>query len=134
MGPGVTRSVRPQIVFTPSTKAEGCPEGHPVLLTKASLKPKANTEKMSQIKCKTFNMPDMNVAISVCLSCTTSIAMDSVTVATDYNDVFVYEGYDLTHAIVFLDLADHELTNYLMKILTKKRRYLFTITAEKEII
>ena len=72
---------------------------------------------------------------SLCASsCTTSIVMDSVTVATDYNDVLVYEGYDLTHAIVFLDLADHELTNYLMKILTKKRRYFFTITAEKEII
>ncbi|KAH1249207.1 Actin-11 [Glycine max] len=112
---------------------------------------------MTQIMFETFNVPIIYVAIQVVLSLyasgrTTAYYLNKCymlaefwfdlrqcsSFVLDFGDgvshtVPIYEGYVLPRAILRLDLAGRDLTEYLVKILTE-RGYSFSTSAEKEIV
>eukprot|EP00756_Hemistasia_phaeocysticola_P035442 Hpha_TRINITY_DN16584_c1_g3::TRINITY_DN16584_c1_g3_i1::g.132876::m.132876/K05692/ACTB_G1; actin beta/gamma 1 len=113
------------------------PEDHPVLLTEARMGcPKINRERMAQIMFEKFNTPAMYVGIQAVLSLyttgdTTGLVLDSGDGVTQ--TVPIYEGEPLHHAVLCIDMAGREMTDWMGKLL-EERGYSFATSAERKIL
>ncbi len=112
------------------------PEERSVMLTEAPLNPKNNRERMCTIMFETFNTPGIYIGIQAVLSLysagkTTGIVMDAGDGVSHF--VPIFEGYAFPHAIMRINLAGRDLTEYLLKILSERGHHL-TTSAEQEIV
>jgi len=111
------------------------PEEHQVLLTQPSLNPKPDRVKMTEIMFEKFNILGMYISNQAVLSLYTSGNTNGVAIESGDGVTYispVYQGYPLSKAILRLDLAGSDLTNYLSTL--TNRDYLFNSPTECEIV
>ncbi|EKX32181.1 hypothetical protein GUITHDRAFT_82545 [Guillardia theta CCMP2712] len=109
---------------------------HPVLLTEAPLNPKAKREEVCERFFEGFDCPAFYIGIQAVMSLYSTGKITGVVVESGQGvscSVPIYQGYAIWHAIKRLNLAGHELTEYLSKLL-RERGYCFKSSAEYEIV
>lgn len=112
------------------------PEEHPILLTEAPLNPKVNRERMTQVMFETWNAQAVYVSLQAVLSLyasgrTTGLVLD---IGDGVSHVVpVFAGYAMPHAILRLNLAGRDLTQYLARLLME-RGITLSNAAEREIV
>ena len=99
------------------------PENHPVLITEPPLNPKANREKLAQIMFETFKVPKIMFAVTAVISLlgtgrTAGMVLESGECAT--YAVPVYAEHLMAHAILRLDFAGRDLTDWMVKLLSER--------------
>lgn len=120
--------------FTNELRAD--PVEHNILLTEAPYNPRENREKIAQIMFETFNVPKLYIALQAVLSLysagkNTGVVVDSGDGVT--HCVPIFEGYCLPHAIMRLDIAGRDLTEYLMRLM-HEIGFRPNTTSEKDIV
>ncbi|XP_067824800.1 actin-5-like [Heptranchias perlo] len=98
------------------------PEEHAILISDPPLSPTTNREKIAEFLFERFNVPAMHVSYQSVLAVysygkTTGLVVDSGDGVT--HAVPVHDGYNMPDAISRLDLGGHDLTTYLIKLLSK---------------
>lgn len=112
------------------------PSERPALITEPPLNPLSNREKMAEVFFEKFEVPAMYVAIQAVLALysfgkITGCVLDTGDGVT--HSVPIFEGYCLPHAVLRLDLAGSDLTEYLMRILSESGISLVS-SSEREIV
>jgi len=111
-------------------------EEHPVLLTEAPLNPLKNREKAAEQFFETYNVPALFVSLQAVLSLyaygeTTGMVVDIGDGVS--HTVPIVKGFAIQNAIMRMNLAGRDITEYL-QILLMKAGYDLHTSAEKEII
>ena len=98
-----------------------CKDG--ILIIKYHQNPKANPKRMTQIIFETFNTPAFYVAIDDVLSLYASARITGIVLdgGDGVSHVSICEGYCLPHAVLRLDLAGQDLTEYLHSFATEEK-------------
>ena len=112
------------------------PQEHPVLVTEPPLNPKLNRQKTIEIMLEGYNTPAVWIGNQAVLGLYSTGRFFGIVLDSGYGDshiVPVYEGHAIQHAILTLNVGGQDITNYLIKLLSKKG-YQFTTSAEKEIV
>lgn len=111
------------------------PEEHAVLVTEAPMQAKKNRERMVEVLFEKFDVPAMYVAIQAVMSLyssgrTTGCIVDSGDGVTHV--VPVYEGFACNHAIMRMNLAGRDLSEFMCTELHAIGQN-FTSSSEKDI-
>ncbi|XP_041060907.1 actin-like [Carcharodon carcharias] len=98
------------------------PEEHAILISDPPLSPTTNREKIAELLFERFNVPAMHVSYQSVLAVysygkTTGLVVDSGDGVT--HSVPVHDGYNMPDAISRIDLGGHDLTTYLIKLLSE---------------
>ncbi|GCB69376.1 hypothetical protein scyTo_0013963 [Scyliorhinus torazame] len=98
------------------------PEERAVLISDPPLSPTTNREQIAELLFERFNVPAMYISYQSVLAVysygkTTGLVVDSGDGVT--HSVPVHEGYNLPDSISRIDLGGHDLTTYLIKLLSE---------------
>ena len=107
------------------------PEEHPVLLTEPPGNPKAHRERATQIMFETFSVPAIYLKNQAALSLfaygsTTGIVLDSG--GTGSSVAPIYDGDTVVHATERIKVGGHDLTEYMMRLLSNDGVLLSTMS------
>ena len=121
-------------IFTNELKVD--PIEYNTMITESPMNPKENREKMTQIMFETFNVKGLYIAIEPILSLYsigkhTGIVSDLGEHISYFAPIFY--GCPLPHAVIRLNFAGNNLTEYMLKLLEENGER-FSTTAEKKII
>lgn len=112
------------------------PDKHPLLLTEPPMNPKAERERLARIIFDVFGAPALCTTTPATLALfssgrTTGVVVDSGAGATQV--VPIYEGCAVPHAILRVDIAGRDMTDFLMRLMAS-RGYSFTTVAERSFV
>ena len=99
------------------------PEEHPLLMTHSPFAPITDREKMLQIMFETFQVPSMTLAVDAVLALYASGRTEGIVLDSGYGATHAVpstKGIAIPDAVLRLDLAGDDLTEYLTKILNER--------------